>query len=210
MSQIFTASDLATYMNKTLVTGLATQVVDAINQWVETRTKRCWGDTVTVDERYDFKRLFWLRHQDIITINSIKVGWPGQTQNTVDPNAYYSNVLGRVTMFMPLINVPVGSGGVGGYNSTSLLLNDYMDINYTYGAINVPEDLFLASLGIAAGFYNFAANGAQNVVAASVGSYRLEYIGAVRGISGPGAGNPAMNTADANWEVIESYKTRRA
>ncbi len=209
MSNIITASDLATYMNKTLVTGLAQQVVDAVNQWVETRTKRCWGETATADERYDFKRVIWLRHQDITAINSIMLGWPGQSQQTIASTAYYWNVFGRLTMFMPFVTAM--SGGMNGnFNSTSLLLNDYMEINYTYGVANVPEDLFLATLGIAAGFYNFSTNGQQNVVAANVGSYRLEYINAVRGTSGPGNANPANNTNEANWEIVESYKTRRA
>ncbi len=209
MSKIITATDLGTYMNKTLVTGVASQVVDAVNQWVETRTKRCWGDSVTADERYDFKRVVWLRHQDVTAINSIMLGWPGQSQQTIASTAYYWNVFGRLTMFMPFVTAM--SGGMNGnFNSTSLLLNDYMEIKYTYGVADVPQDLTLATLGIAAGFYNWATNGNQVIVASSIGSYRLEFSGAVRGVGGPGMQQPATNPADANWEIIESYKTRRA
>lgn len=203
MSQIINAADLNTYTNKTLVPGLANQVVDAVNQWIETRTKRCWGETKTVTERYDWKRTFWLRHQDVTEITSIKLGWPGQTQTTIASNSYWNNAFGRVTMFPSLI------GPVGGINNTSMLLNDYMEVEYTYGVEVVPEDLFLATLGVATEFYNFAINGQQTVVAASVGSYRLEYIGAVRGTAGPGAQNPAINAAEANFQVIDSYRTQR-
>jgi Group II intron, maturase-specific domain len=41
----------------------------------------------------------------------------------------------------------------------------------------VPEDLKLAALGLAAGFYNWVTNGQKEVSSAQVGSYRLQYVG---------------------------------
>lgn len=208
MSNIISTSDLTSYMQgKATNTSLAQQVVDAVNTYVETRTHRCWGETKTVtDEQYAWNSVVWLRRTDIVSVDAVKLGWPGQTQSTVDPSAYYLNPLGRLTFYMYA------------NPNMSRLYNDYLHISYTHGYhegfkddgtpnLVVPDDLQLAALGIAANFYNWAANGNKDVVSAALGSYRLEYSGAVRSSGQP---NPATNTAEANWAVVDSYRLQRA
>lgn len=198
MSQIITTDDLTNYMSpKTLVPQVASQVVSSMNSWVETRTNRVWGETQNVVERQDWGRTLYLRHQDITAISAIKVGWPNKPQTTIDPAGYFFNSRGRVTMFWQALGQqPIGAP----------LYNDYLEIDYTHGVVEVPEDLRLAVLGIAAGFYNFATNGQKDVSSASVGTYRLEY-GAKHLIP---TRKPETVTAEANWTIVDSYKMRKA
>jgi hypothetical protein len=196
MSTIFTATDLNTYMGKTLTTLIANQIVLGVNQWIEQRTHRSWGVTNTITERYDWASIIWLRHPDVQSITSVKLGFPGQTQSTIDPTGYFVNSYGRLTMYW------------GQPKGISARHNDFMEIVYVYGLTAVPGDLKLAALGIAAVMYNFAVNDQQNVVAATVGSYHLQTIGSIRG-TGNGTVNPAMNTAEHNFQIIDSYALRR-
>lgn len=185
-------------MNKTLVAAVATFVVDAMNDWVESHTHRCWGITKTVTERYDYKpKGFWLRHQDVQSITSIQIGWPNQSQSTVNASSYYPNSYGRVTMIAPFTN---------SVNDTSRYFNDLLSVTYVYGVATVPNDLKLATLGIAAGFYNWAVNDQKDVTSISVGSYKQEM--SHRTLL-PGR-KPEQITADANWAIIDKYKMQRA
>lgn len=199
MSKIITASDLNAYMNKTLADGVATPVVAAVNAWIESRTHRCFGETKQAVERYDWNPVTYLRHQDILSIDAVTFGWPGQTTYTAESNAYWSNSWGRLTLRTYLL---------GGFNFVqSEMYNDYMEVTYTYGAAETPDDLKLAALGIAAGFYNWATNNQKDIISSQVGSYRLEFSGRVRaGANGP---DPANNTTDANWQVVDSYRMQR-
>lgn len=199
MSNIFTTSDLTSYMQgKATDATLATTVTNAVNQWVENRTHRCWGDTVTVtDELYQWNNVVWLRHQDIQEITAVKLGWPGQSQSTVDASAYYLNPLGRLTFYS------------NANRNMSRLYSDYLHVSYIYGVAEVPDDLKLAALGVAAGYYNWALSGNKDVVATSVGSYRVQYSGSIRP-TGNQPPDPANNTTDANWAVIDSYRLRRS
>ncbi|MEB0287226.1 hypothetical protein QN355_11740 [Cryobacterium sp. 10S3] len=202
MSVIIQTTDLNTYMNKILVAAIATQVVSAVNQWVESRTRRSWGATVQVVERYDYKpRGVFLRKMDIVSVDLIRLGWPNQPSgmSTINASSYYVNEFGRLTMLSPFAN---------SVNSTTRFFNDLLEVTYTYGVTKVPDDLKLAALGIAAVMYNFAVNGQQNIVASSVGNYHIQTIGAIRGAGGV-APNPAMNTAEANYAIIDSYVMRR-
>ena len=196
MSNIFTATDLNTFTGKTLTSSIANQVVLGVNQWIEQRTHRSWGATNTVTERYDWASVIWLRHPDVTAITSVKLGFPGQTQSTIDPTGYFNNSFGRLTMYW------------GQPHGISARHNDFMEIIYSYGVATVPDDLKLAALGIAAVIYNFAINDQQNVVAATVGSYHLQTIGSIRG-TGNGITNPAMNTAEHNFMIVDSYIMRR-
>ena len=197
MSIIITATDLNSYTGKTLVSSVSAMVVAAVNQWIEQQTHRAWGVTLSVVERRDWTAPIWLRHPDVQAITSLKYGFPGQTQTTIASTGYFVNALGRLTIYW------------GQHHGISALNNDFMEITYTYGVPQVPDDLKLAALGIAAVMYNYAVNGQQNVVASSVGSYRIETIGAIRG-AGNSAPNPAMNTAEANYLIIDSYAMRRS
>lgn len=195
MSTITTSADLQTYMNRTLVAGVASDVVNAVNDWVESETHRCWGETKQVTEKYSWDSVVWLRHCDLVSVDEVQLGWPGQTQGVVDPSAYFSDEFGRLTFYMYA------------NPNMSRLYNDYLQIKYTYGVATAPNDLKLAALGIAAGFYNWATNNQKDIVASQVGSYRLEYAGRVRsGTNGP---DPANNTNDANWRTISRYAMKR-
>lgn len=206
MSKIITLDDLKNYMaGTTLDDGVGQTVVDSINAYVETQTGRCFGEAKQVTERYDWQTNIWLRHMDVISIDEITLGWPGQAQSVMPSTGYYLNELGRVTLFSY------------GSNSGPRTYHDYMAIKYTYGynklgfdedAVTpiVPDDLFSAALGVAAGLYNWASNGQKDVASVQVGSYHIEYTN--RRQSAAGQPDPATSTADANWGVIQSYKLR--
>lgn len=192
MSSIISTADLAAYMNKSLTAAVSKQVVDAVNAYIERATHRCWGDTLTVKEVHDWKPRIWLHHQDVRNISSIKFGYPTAARITIDSSSYYWNKLGRVS-FTPRY---------GGWRYADL--PEYVEVTYTYGVDEVPEDLKLAALGIAAGFYNWASDGHKTVSASQVGSYRVEYAGNKR------AADSVDTTAEANFNVVASYATRRA
>src|SRR5690242_11567296 len=131
MSKIITTEDLEDYTGKDLNSAQAEAVVDAINAWIENRTSRCWGETKQVTERYNYKQVVWLRHADIVSVDTVTLGWPGQTQTAVTSDWYYFNTLGRLSFYATLsLN----------YNPTSRLLKDYMAVTYTYGLTEVPAD----------------------------------------------------------------------
>lgn len=196
MSEIITTNDFEEYMlPKVLLPSLSKSVVNAMNAWVENHTNRCWGETKTITERYDWGKTLRLRKMDITAINSVKVGWPGQQQTTLDPSGYFFNVRGRVTMFWQAL----------GYSSMSPLYNDYLEVNYTYGVKEVPEDLKLAVLGIAGGFYNFSINGQNDLTSTSVGSYKVQYGNRAK----IPERKPETVTAEANWVIVDSYSMKR-
>lgn len=196
MSQVITLDDLQTYIPTTLDDGRAQVIVDSVNTWVQTRTNRCFGESTTVAERYDWGKTLWLRHQDVTAVTSIKVGYPGQVQTTLDPTGYFFNRYGRVTLFWQR---------AASYNRSSYY-NDYVEVTYTYGVLAVPDDLKMAVLGIAASFYNWVVNGNRDVSAVSVGSYQIQYTNK-KPAGGPA--DPATSTGDLNFSVIESYKQRK-
>ena len=196
MSNIFIPTDLNSYMGKTLVPSIAAQVTAGVNQWVEQRTHRAWATSVTTVERRDWSTVLWLLHPDVQSITAVKYGFPGQLQTTLSSTSYFVNALGRLTLYW------------GQHHGISARNNDFMEITYVYGTVTVPDDLKLAALAIAAVMYNFAINDQQNVVASSVGSYHIQTIGSIRG-TGNGVPNPAMNTAEHNFMIVDSYIMRR-
>jgi hypothetical protein len=195
MSQIITIDDLTGYMNKTLTSTVAQQVVDAVNAYVERVTHRCWGETKIATERVDWNSSLYLRHQDVVGITTINTGYPGQTPDLMDEADYYVNPLGRVSFF-------TSTGGLAPATRGSRSRNDWLEITYEYGQLEVPEDLRLAALGLAAGFYNWASNGQREISSTQVGSYRVQFAGSGQ----PGGGDA---TADAHRSIIASYAMRR-
>lgn len=199
MSQVITVTNLAAYMDgQKLSQAIAQQVADAMNDWVDNTTGRSFGEFKTITERCDWSDLLYLTHQDVQSVSSLKIGFPGQQQTTLPTTAYWVNRIGRVTLYWQMVG--------RAFPGRSRFYNDYIEVTYVYGLRDVPEDLRLAVLGIAAGFYNWAINGQKELSSAGAGSYRLEY-GAGR--QNPN-GNPiAQNVNEANWHIIESYRTRR-
>ena len=198
MSVIFTAADLNTYTGKTLNAGVAATITSAVNQYIETQTHRCWGETKTIDERYDWGKTLWLRHMDVTEVTAIKVGWPGQVQQTLPPSSYFFNPMGRITLFWMLAGRP---------SSPSGYYNDYIEVSYSYGVAVVPDDLKEAAMGVAMNCYNWATAGGKEVVATSVGSFRQQYSGSVRGANvGP---TPYKDTAEAHFMTIKGYAMQR-
>jgi hypothetical protein len=196
MSQVITIDDLTSYMpTSTLDDGLTQQIVDGINSWIETSTNRCFGETKQVAERHDWGRMVWLNHMDVQSIEAVSTGWPQQTAVTVPSTGYFWNPYGRLEFF-GLYGAMVGRN-----------IRDYLLVEYTYGVVDVPDDLKMACLGVAAGFYAWASNGNRDVASVSVGSYHIEYTN--KRTTAGSVPDPATSTADANWAVIESYKLRR-
>jgi len=209
MSNIINSTDLTAYLTASGVTSpnatIVGQVTGAVNKYIETRTHRFWGDTTQVSERYDWAPLIYLRHQDVQAIDSIVLGYPvqGASTSTLTADSYFCDSFGRVTMYL---QTPMQF-------NPSAVNNDLVLITYTYGVLEVPEDLFNAALGVAGGFYNWSMNGQKDVVATSVGSYRLQFAGGTRATIDPDTGqsalNPAQNVSDLNWLIIDSYRMRR-
>jgi len=197
MSAIFTKAELITYLGATVVPDvLATQTVAAMNAFVDRYTHRSFGEIKTViDEQYDFKSPLWLRHQDVTSVDGIKIGYPNTTQTPIGSGNYFFNSYGRITLYW------------GQKSGLSTWNNDLLSVSYKHGVSTVPDDLKLACLGIAAAMCNFAINNGQDVIAQSIGSYRLQTMGSIRSNGIP---EPAMNRAQANWQVIDAYKLRRA
>jgi hypothetical protein len=191
MSSIITPAQLNNYLGKTLPDGVASLITDGVNQYIETKTSRVWGETKTIIERYNWGRTLWLRHQDVTEVTSIKVGWPGQTQTTLDQSGYFLNPLGRVTMFWQSTARPNGSP----------LYNDYIEVTYTYGKQDVPNDLVQAALALASHAYTKSTQGEQDVSLARTGSYEVRYQPPSDGSSKPAPGSPEA--------VVASYATRR-
>src|SRR5690349_17956083 len=98
MSKIITTENLTDYMQQELTVGVAEAVVDAINQWVETTTSRCWGELATVTERCDWGSCIWLRHMDVQSVGYVKLGYPGRPQTLLDSSGYFFSTLGRLTL----------------------------------------------------------------------------------------------------------------
>lgn len=197
MSVIITATDLNTYLGKTLNPGTAAMIVAAVNKYVETQTHRVWGDTKTVIERYGWSKTIWLRHMDVTEITSISLGWPGRPATTIDSSAFFFDSWGRITLFWQL-----QSG-----SRHSSYFRDYVAVNYTYGVAEVPEDLKEAAIGVAISYYNWAIAGGKEIVSTSVGSFRQEFIGAVRG--GTGSPTPFKDTSEAHFMTIKGYAMQR-
>jgi hypothetical protein len=147
MSSIISTSDLNSFTQKTLNGAVASHVVAAVNADIERVTHRCWDEIKTVTERYDYGNRLWLRHQDVQEVSSVNSGHPGTTPVEIDRDTYYCNGLGRLSFgtFLHGCRYPD--------------LPEWLEISYSYGVEDVPEDLKLAALGIAAGFYNWATNG---------------------------------------------------
>lgn len=204
MTQIITTSDFTTYaIGKTLDAGLAAQIVAATNAYIEGETKRCWGETKTVTgEIHNFGEALWLWNMDVQSIVSIKLGWPSLPQTTMPTSGYFFNPNGRVTLFWGLMFAG------GSVSSLRHLYNDYISVSYTYGQMTIPADLKDAALGVALNLYNWAANGGHEIVATSVGSYRVEMAGAVRGANtGP---TPYKDAAEAHFMTIRRYAKPRS
>jgi hypothetical protein len=214
MSKIITTTSLTAYMGATLNPQQASTVVNGMNRYVENRTSRCWGELNSVEERYDWNPLIWLRHQDVQSIESIVLGYPGLETSTLDATSYFFNSYGRVTMYL---QQPTQF-------NPSAVNNDLVLISYVYGYTGlgfsdeddtvpeVPEDLLMATLGIAAHYYDWLTNGQKDVVSAGVGTFKLTFSGSVRGVGGgPDGNSPAssLSTDQQNWDVIDSYKMRR-
>ena len=200
MSQVITIDDFQTSMGSTAIDpGIAQQVVDGVNGWIEDYTNRCFGETKQITETYDYAKTLYLRHMDVVSVDQIDVGYPGQSHQTLDATGYFSNRLGRVTMLW----------ASRGFSGPSMAYNDWMSVTYTYGVLNVPDDLKMAALNIAGNFYNFVTNGQHDVSAFSVGSYHVEYA-SKRTTGGSGnSSDPATSTSDASWAVIDKYRQRK-
>jgi hypothetical protein len=202
MSQIITTSDLNTYARKTLDPGLSAEVVNAVNDYIEGETHRCWGETkIITDEVHNFGENLWLYQMDIQSIQSITMGWPGFMTAVLPTTAFFFNPIGRVTLLWSLY---FGGSSV---MSLSKLYNDYIAVAYTYGQLTVPNDLKDAALGTAMNLYNWAYNGGHEIVATSAGSYRVEMASAVRGANvGP---TPWKDVAEAHYLTIKRYTKQR-
>jgi len=192
MSSIITSATLNSYMHKTLPADVANLIVAGVNQHIENVTNRSWGDVSTVTETYNWGKTLYLRHQDIVEIISIKVGWPGQTQTTLDEESYFFNKLGRVTMFWQ----------AGSRANSSPAYNDYVEVEYKHGNLTVPDDLVQAALALASRAYTRSTQSEQDIAQAKVGSYDVRF----NSQPATGSNTPALGSPDA---VIASYAMRK-
>lgn len=186
MSQVITLDQLQ-QLNPAINDTVGALVVDAVNAWIENVTSRCWGEKKTTTERYDVSRAVWLRHMDIAGIESVKTGYPGDDLTEIDDSDYYCTVEGRLALKSWRAHYSV---------------NDYLEVEYTYGTDEVPADLVLAGLGLANGYYEYVQTGSREVSRAQVGSYTLQF---ASGESSDGVGA----TVSRDTRVVKSYALRR-
>lgn len=189
MSKIITASDLNSYTGKTLDAGRAQVIVDAVNAYIENRTGRCWGEVKTVtDEVHDIRSTTYLRKMDVTGVTTVKYG-RGTGQVTAPADNYVWNASGRVNAYLPIAYTA----------SSPRAYIDGLTVTYTYGVMEVPDDLKLAALSLAADSYNHAASEQKDVKSTSVGSYSVTY-----------ATGEATSSGARYMSVIDSYRMRRA
>ena len=185
MSNIITTDDLNTYTGNTLDTGRASQVVAAVNQYIETRTGRVWGDTKSVTETHDAASVVFLNNMDVTAVSQVKLGYPNDTGTVQDSDSYNFNSSGRLVL----------NGGRSGFNA----YRDYVSVTYTHGVTPVPDDLKLAALSLASDFYNFGSDGQKELSSESIGSYSLTY-----------RSGKSSEVGGTYWNVIDSYRKRLA
>lgn len=184
---VIDTTDLATYTRKSLDSGIASIVVAAVNDFIKTTTGRLFDDTEEVIERTSLRQTVWLKKQDVTAIEYVKYGYPNQTQTTAASSEYYFDSLGKLQ-----------------FTYTVVPRVDYIEVKYTRGIEDVPDMLKQAALGIAASMYNWAYEGQKDAASVTVGSYRVDYT------SKQSTGSdPAKNTADLNFQVIQSYRAPR-
>lgn len=186
MSAIITTTELDTYTGETLDPARSTQVVNAVNAYIERLTGRSWGEVATVtDEEHDYEPVIFLRHMDIQSVTEVSTGNPTDS-SVLSASDYYVNDFGRLT----LSNYPA--------SSWSRARRDDVLVTYTHGVSTVPADLKLAALSLASDFYTYGDEGQAELGSEGIGSYRLDY---KRG------SNSA--TGSTYFGVIDSYRMRR-
>lgn len=179
MSSVITTSEYQAYTDTT--TDNDTIIVAAVNAYIERVTKRSWGATVTTTETHDYAPTIFLRHMDVTTVTSVKHGYDDDQQTLTANTDYRWNSLGRLTL---------------SYSRSSLYPahRDWIEVAYTYGVTEVPDDLKLAALALAKDFGDYSTN-SGDVSSASIGSYRLEF---KRGTT--------SSTGGTYFDIIEGYR----
>lgn len=182
---VISNTDLETYMaGETLDSDRTTQVVAAVNAYVENVTGRSFGGTKTItDEVHDAASVIFLRHADVSEVLSVKRGRGNGTPTTLEADSYFVNSYGRLVL---------SEARNGFYRG-----RDYVKVSYTYGVADVPADLKLAALSIAADFYSYANDGNTMVTEIAIGSYREKV-----------AAGQASGTGLQHFGVINRYRTR--
>lgn len=182
MSSVIAVADLSTYTKKDLsADSKAAMVVAAVNQWIFNYTGRVFGATAVItNEAHDYKPVIWLDHQDVQSIQAIRIGYPSQTPQTLPANNYYVNEYGRLMLNPSGADVPAR----GNY--------DLVSVDYTYGKAAVPDDLKMAATALANDFYLDEGSSAGAITMAMVGQMRLQF-----------------NGKDNYNPIFESYRTRR-
>lgn len=192
MSSIITLDDLTSYIgDDSIDAGNGQQAVDAVNDFIESQTGRSWGGSATVTERYRLSDRIFLRHRGVTAVASVKFGFPGQQQTTLNASTYFLGSTGQLRLARPRV-------------VSDSRLDDYVEVTYTYGDETVPPALKQAALQLAARNYNYATNGQQDVKSASAGSYKVEFAsGSSDGSTG------SLSVTDEAMKVVRYYSPRR-
>jgi len=163
---LITTTELGNYINKTLATdSRATQVVSAVNQWVETYLGRYFGVEAggkTLTEVLDYTPVIFLDAMDIVSIDEVKLF--GTTLTSTE--YVINNTTGRLVLST--------SGSTPRVNNRSLY--DAVEVTYKAGVETVPADLKLAVLQLASENYNkrdTADN--SNISSTSVGGFSVSF-----------------------------------
>jgi hypothetical protein len=203
MSSIITADDLTNYLSDLEIDpSLAGTLSAAANQIVESRTNRYWGGTVQVTEHKWVDPIVYVDHVDLdMSPGSLTIlqGLPYQEDVTVDASTFWWTPWGEIRPQIMFLMSPV------------VFIGPMLQITYTHGVQEVPDDLKAATLAMAGGFYRWAANAQQDVIAAQIDTWRVQLIDSVRGTPGaPDAQDEfAVNHAKANLMVIDGYAMTR-
>jgi hypothetical protein len=160
MSEVITTDDLQDYLGSGVVidAARAQQVVDAVNASIERMTGRVWGATRTATEVYDYQPVLFLKQMDVISVSSVS-----RNDTALQASSYKFRSTGRLIL--------------SSYEGRFRPHYDEISVTYTYGNIDVPEDLKLAALSLAADAYNYVdEDGSQGeVTEEQIGSLRYKY-----------------------------------
>lgn len=157
---LITIQDLSDYNNGSISISdaKAIKVVSSVNQWIESYTGRIWGRQEEITETLDYAPVIFLSKMDVTDISSIKV-----FDNVVDVSNVRWNKFGRILL----------SYAKPAYSAVGF---DSVEVVYTSGVEEVPEDLKMAALQLASDFY-YSVGTNTNITSASVGGYSLSFGG---------------------------------
>ena len=135
------------------------QIVASVNAWVTAYTKRHFGNEEIIEETHDYAPVIFLREADIKTVDEVVINGTSVDVSELVIDKDTGRV--RITTF--------------GENRYGRIFFDAIKVKYKVGTANVPEDLKLATLQLAAEQLNRNDKKDANIASESVGGYSRSF-----------------------------------